>query len=367
MAIGTEDTIDTSLAALISQGTEDLAELADRLEARKSDPPATVDTQPPRLSTNMLSAPVRASDGSLRALSSAAVGPLTATALERRRGDELARRAQNMATQALMPAISEASLDTDEEQIARLADELAGLLRDEAAGAKDPARSFMAMATLEGIRPGIMVELSEEQGGGLGTVLSPEEIEAIRAARALVAGLIDDESQATDPNELANLLERVSEQIRPHTAVRLTDVQLCRKVIGFGQYTVFASNSFIAGRPIRMILYTELDRFAHRPVIARDEPGEGERWAIEVTQELSLFVDRGRSPVWHRPEQRVVQTSRRKLRDLFLVHDIVLPSNLGTGSYQMRVRVRDLTSGSVDERYIPIRLVADATSARVAS
>lgn len=303
----------------------------------------------------------------LRAFSTAMVGPLNTTGSERRRANRLADRASLMATQMLMPAIDEADEVTLEEQIADLAEQLAALLRDQASGAADPGQVYLVMAALEAIRPGVLSELAEEGAGELGAILSPTEIEAVRAARALAAGLADDED-AGDPNALADLLDEVATGLRPHTDIKISETALCRRVVGFGQYTPLASHTFVAGRSSRIIVYTELDRFAHRPVTRRDNAEDGEKWAIEVAQSVTMFVSRGdRQPVWHEPEQRVLQTSRRQIHDLYLVQMISLPPNLGVGSYDLRIFVRDLVGNSVDERVLPIRVVADAELARRAS
>lgn len=297
--------------------------------------------------------------GWLRAFSTAIVGPLTASASERQRANHIASQASSMATQMLMPAITEDDQPTPEEQIAAVVEELAALLRDQASGDPDPGRVYVTMAALEAIRPGVLAELSDDHAGELGAILSPAEIEAVRAARTLAAGLAETDD-ANDPNALASLLDEVAAELRPHTDARIGETKLCRRVVGYGQYTPLASNTFVAGRASRVIVYTELDRFAHRPVSARDNVNTGDEWAIEVAQSLSLFVARGdRQPVWHEPEQRVLQTSRRRIRDLYLVQVITIPANLGVGSFNLRVRVRDIAGSSLDERLIPIRIVAD--------
>lgn len=327
--------------------------LAERSEASGTQTKPVDVADVPRLTSSVV-------PGWLRAFSTAVVGPLNATGHERRRASRIADGAALMATQMLMPAISEDDVVTLEEQIADVAEELASLLRDQASGAADPGRVYLTMAALEAIRPGVLSELAEDGAGELGAILSPPEVEAVRAARAIASGLADEDDRG-DPNALADLLDEVATGLRPHTDIKISEAQLCRRVVGFGQYTPLASQTFVAGRSSRVIVYTELDRFAHRPVTSRDGAGEGEQWAVEVAQSVTMYVSRGdRKPVWHEPEQRVLQTSRRQIHDLYLVQMITLPPNLGVGSYELRVRVRDLAGNSVDERLIPIRIVADA-------
>ena len=238
-----------------------------------------------------------------------------------------------------------------------LADRLAWLLRERAALSDDPSQAVITLALLESIQPGLLDDL--DRGEGLGQMLAPSEVESIQALRRIALGATG------DPGALADVLDREAQALAASSGVRISDAALCSRVTGFGRYVTLASDSFVRGRPPRMILYTEIDRFAHRAHDTADGGMSGDRWSVELTQELSLFVDGvDHDATWKQPAQRVVETSRRRIRDLFLVQELVLPANLSLGSYSLRVRITDVTNGSSDERVIPLRIVAQPVAIR---
>ncbi|BAM04806.1 hypothetical protein [Phycisphaera mikurensis] len=146
--------------------------------------------------------------------------------------------------------------------------------------------------------------------------------------------------------------------------VTIADVQLCRSVGGFGVYEPFASNTFTAGRPVQMVLYAEIEGFgtetAAVPGAAADADAVLHR--VRLEQEVLLFRDADGLVVWSRPAEAIEDASRRRRRDFWSVQLLELPANLGVGRYRLKVRLTDRVSGSVDERSIPLRLVADASA-----
>ena len=65
--------------------------------------------------------------------------------------------------------------------------------------------------------------------------------------------------------------------------------------------------------------------------------------------------------MWKQPATQIVDESRNKRRDFFVVQLIRLPARLGVGKYRLKVRINDLHGGSIDETTLPIQLVADKT------
>jgi hypothetical protein len=63
--------------------------------------------------------------------------------------------------------------------------------------------------------------------------------------------------------------------------------------------------------------------------------------------------------VWRMAQTPYPMTSARRLRDVFLPAYVELPPTLGAGRYTLKAIVRDRADGSMDERIVPITLVAD--------
>jgi hypothetical protein len=165
--------------------------------------------------------------------------------------------------------------------------------------------------------------------------------------------------------DLINAL-RANQQAGP--TVTITKAALCTRVEGFGRFEAFPSSTFVAGQPIRAIVYTQLADFAARP--ARDnDPVQrtipiGEQVSVDLAQELSLFTDADGLLAWHDPGRGVVETNRTKRTDFYLVQMIELPATLSIGRFNLKVTVTDRTTGAQAERVLPIEVVADARLVR---
>lgn len=237
---------------------------------------------------------------------------------------------------------------------------LVDLLRQRAARSPG-AGSMLALAALEAVRPGAFPRV-------LGSDASADPLTPAQRAlldsfaelsSSLRAAAADDATLSA--GEQADRLEELALRAADALPIRIREARLCTRVLGFGQVAAFAADRFVAGRPQRAIVYVEIDRFARRELretesAARDR---GDRWAVELSMEINLYSDAGSLLVLRHPPERVVETSRARRRDFFLVREITLPSTLAAGRYNLKVTVRDETDGAVAERVIPIEVVAD--------
>ena len=116
-----------------------------------------------------------------------------------------------------------------------------------------------------------------------------------------------------------------------------------------------------AGRALPAIVYVEVENFTSRPAKETDPIIQGvstaDQTSVELTQSLSLFQDATSLLVWHRPPQVAIETSRGVRRDFYLTQMIELPRTLGVGKYNLKVTIKDRTTGSEAEAIIPITLM----------
>jgi hypothetical protein len=241
---------------------------------------------------------------------------------------------------------------------------LVDLLTQQAATESSP-RAYLALAGLEFLRPGSLPGMITPTSTDSATI-SPEEMRAVAKLRDYLAAI-------GKPDDTRPLAERIAAHLDVLTAtcpLSIRTVQLCTDVAGFGQYTPLGVDRFIHGRAIRAVVYVEVDHFAHREVNESDRTAAKlggrdleDRWAVELSQELKLYHAADDVLVWSRPAQAVVETSRNKRRDFYLVHTVSLPSTLSLGSYTLKVIIRDRVSGEEKDVNIPFEIVADATLA----
>lgn len=250
---------------------------------------------------------------------------------------------------------------TAEERAQRLALELEAVLRE---SADDPYRLAIRLA---GLLAG-----EEDAAQRLSAIIErlPEDQRAVaRAVAAIVGGV----GVGSDPAVLTEALLAQAESLDEAMPVRIGTLALCSRVEAFGRFTELPSSGFVAGQPMRMIVYAEVDHF-DRVAIGRPVNGVGsmdrgrdairEGWEVRLSMELQLFHEADGLLAWRRPEEVSNYRSRSRPNDFFVTNQIELPRALTVGAYRLKVVLRDLADRSVDERIIPIRVVADPALTR---
>lgn len=221
-----------------------------------------------------------------------------------------------------------------------------------------PGAGAVALASLETLYPGALERLADP-ASALSRSLPGEDRRTLLEARERVM---------SEPGAAsAGVREAVALLQGPQPQVRVIRALFCSRVEGFGRYASMG-DTFVAGRPLRAIVYAELDQFAYRAAREGD-PGQrgvplAEQESVDLSQSLSLYHDASGLLAWHRPAQTVVETTRARRRDFYLIQQIELPRTLGVGRYNLKVTVKDRTSGAESEAIIPFTIVADATTAR---
>lgn len=259
-----------------------------------------------------------------------------------------------------------APTDPLEVQIAKTSVSLVDLIRRQSLESPAPFQSYIALAMLEALQPGAVQQIITASTTSA-SPLSPEEQRVIDALTAFGRGAHNLASYASSL-ELFKRLADMSRHVENVLQLRIANVALATRVTSFGRFSPLPENRFVQGRSIRVLIYTEIEHFAYRPISEAEalswsqQPGSavepGDRFAVEVSQELQLFAASGEQ-VWAQPEQSVVETSRNQRRDFFLTNDVTFPAILTPGQYSLKVIMRDKTSGVADEAIIPIEVVAE--------
>lgn len=251
--------------------------------------------------------------------------------------------------------------------VADLAARMASLLRPAPGSTKPALADAAALIPIEAMKPGVLATLDSPENP-LALSLPPADVETLRQARTRLL------ADASIPPDLRTAL-RGSETPTPSPATppstaaaqpkpfAVTRAALCTRVQGYGRFDPYSSTTFVAGRSIRAIVYTELDGFATRPARSGDplqtNVAMSEQVSVQLSQTLTLYHDKDGLLAWHRPPQGVTETSRSARRDFYLIQIIELPSTLSVGRYNLKVTVTDTTTGAEAERIIPVDIVAD--------
>ena len=230
------------------------------------------------------------------------------------------------------------SLHTDRRTVLNL------LRRSIRQGDDDPALKALWLATLS------MLENEPLPSEELAH-LDPNQRRHIDQYQTILLALRNEITSGEGQLDHATLIEHV-EQVFADVPIHIKTVKLVRRVHSFGVYEAFRKYQFLAAREQPLIVYVELESFQ----IAQTKE---DRFQVHLSQEIELYTSPGGVQVWHQPREEVTDESRNRRRDFFIRQLIRLPKNIGVGEYVLKVRVTDINGGSIDERSVPLVVVAD--------
>ncbi|MEX2671509.1 MAG: hypothetical protein WD294_05295 [Phycisphaeraceae bacterium] len=167
---------------------------------------------------------------------------------------------------------------------------------------------------------------------------------------------LGDDAEA-DRRQVELAAEELLEQLQPERNLSIRKAELCTRVNGYGIYEPFQSTTFVAGQQRPAIVYVELDDFQ------TERNGDGKH-VVQLRQEIVLYNASDGLAVWRVDPTDIVDESRNRRRDFFLVQVVKLPASLNVGRYLLKVTITDEIGEAVDEATIPIEFVADGSAQR---
>jgi hypothetical protein len=149
------------------------------------------------------------------------------------------------------------------------------------------------------------------------------------------------------------LLE-ISDRLRTQAELNIPTLTLCTDVKGFGSYEPIEPGRFEAGKEHKAIVYCEVENFAS---VLDDQ----KRWETRLTQDIVLYTEGNGLEVWRDKAQArpIVDFSRNRRHDFFILKMIRLPANLSIGRYILKVSVVDQQVKRVAENTVAIQVVAE--------
>ena len=214
-------------------------------------------------------------------------------------------------------------------------------------------RPYMAAAAMSLADPSL--ELSESDLAALPLGLR-RSVLAYQRAFAQLGREMGGESEAGHASSGAELrlaAEEILDQLSADRSLRILNAALCTKVDGYGVYEPFRSTSFLAGLSQPVVIYAELENFSPRA----EESG----YLVHLTYEVALYNEADGLVVWRRRPSEILDRSRNRRRDFFVVQLVNLPERLTVGKYRLKLTITDRIGGTVDETSLPLEMVADPT------
>lgn len=258
-----------------------------------------------------------------------------------------------------------------------LADRLAQSLREDSLRSDTPVAELSKLAALDAIEPGTFERVfgTLDQSDARNR-LNPQELSFLAAWRDLHTQAGTTMNESGDISRLGGAVAGLTQAMGGSQTLAIPSALLCTKVDGFGVFTELKkygdTYKLIAGRKQKLIVYTEVDNFAHR----REVRDGVEGFNVELTQDLRLSFSGANEDVlaWRKSDERISDFSSKRRRDFFVVQIIELPETLTIGRYSLKVVLRDTSmdadstggvpAGRIAQAVIPIEIVADASALR---
>ena len=178
------------------------------------------------------------------------------------------------------------------------------------------------------------------------TALAPLPVEDREVIAAVMDGLSNFRASVqADGNQLLSKKVRplvdMTERLQAGADLSVPTIALCRRVNGFGVYEPIDPATFPAGRETPVILYCEVANFS-------SQKADGKQWETTLAHSATLYRDSG-VPVWSDKTTNVVDHSRNRRNDFFVVKMLRLPATLTPGRYVLKVSVVDRQSNRMAE------------------
>lgn len=218
-------------------------------------------------------------------------------------------------------------------------------------GTMDPMRVWFVYSSLAVSNPDIKLP------NGWSTDLLPAERDRVMAAHAGFVALgksFRDGAANVDSSTRQALVAALTGE----PALTIPRVDLCSKIVGYGDYSPIGRRNFLMGSNNRVIVYSELDGFKSNL--------ENGKWTTRLATRVSIVPAFGStSPTWCRTPEwtEVVDTADNQRREFFLGEIIPIGSTLSMGSYNVKVEVKDLTTGAVTSSIVPFKVLDAQTFA----
>lgn len=150
------------------------------------------------------------------------------------------------------------------------------------------------------------------------------------------------------PEKIQPLLD-LATRLRTQAELVIPTIALCKKVKTFGVYEP-TGPEFAAGSEHPVIVYCEVENFA-------SQLNDKKMWETRLKQEIVLYTEGG-LPVWQNKTRTVIDLSRNRRRDFFVVDMVKLPANLTIGRYLLKASLVDLNANRIAEATVPLAIVA---------
>jgi hypothetical protein len=151
-------------------------------------------------------------------------------------------------------------------------------------------------------------------------------------------------SEPSDDDARGALIRAAVGAMEDQAPLAITDLRLCRKVLGFGNFEAIDPSRCRAG--MALIVYSELEGLRHEP--------KGAMQSSRLSTRVDLATARGGPTLWTQDLGTAEDVCRRRRRDYYVNFRINLPDSLPPGEYELRLTQTDAIAGRAASATIPL-------------
>ena len=235
----------------------------------------------------------------------------------------------------------------EERQLREMLVDLSRVLYQESTEADMPIKELMVIAATTMVSP--ERALSPDAMRGL-TERERELLIAFQTFFGTLGKRLDGSREAEEVFEES--IAELRRSITREPQLTIPAAHLCTVVDGFADYQKFPKYSFLAMSGQQAVVYTEVGSYMSE----LDDSGE---YVTRLSQKLTIYSERDGIPVWSEDWFSTVDRVTTKRRDFFLTQVMTIPQSLGVGRYNLKIQLRDETTGAETETAIAFDMVAD--------
>jgi len=158
-----------------------------------------------------------------------------------------------------------------------------------------------------------------------------------------------DMSSAQQANQALKIVEQMQELLRKQADLVVSNLLLCREVSSYGSFKVMPPEYFVAGKPLPIIVYLELENFTSKFL------SDKKIYQTLLSMTIEVLNENGRS-IWRQRYERIEDTANKKRKDFYLAPQITLPAALPSGKVKLKITVEDLHGNKVAQRSIDLEI-----------
>jgi hypothetical protein len=153
-------------------------------------------------------------------------------------------------------------------------------------------------------------------------------------------------TKAQDTSQQSSDLRLAVLELEDRVPLGLSNLRVCRNVLGFGSFEPLETSGLKPGQPI--ILYCELTGLHYRT--------KGSSFVSRLSSRVELVDVRDNSKAWELPLGDAEDECRSRRRDNYVNFRINLPSTLRPGDYQLRLTQTDLVASETASIAAPVTI-----------